>query len=159
MHEEKDKKEFILKFLKHINLGNKDEIIDFNSKTSHIHLAIWIFLLISIVSMVFFPNYFPIQKFIEKSQFLNDCHIDYELVKTIMIFISFAFIIRIYTIWIERNELIESLSGFRILLDYMRVDELALVKNLKLIFPNLEEFEIVDFTKAVFVSKLWILSK
>ncbi|MCW7474143.1 hypothetical protein CH354_04485 [Leptospira levettii] len=155
MHEDKDKKEFILKFLEHINLGNKNEIIDFNSKTSHIHLAIWIFLFISTVSMIFFPKQFPIQNFLENSKCLKDCLIDYELVKTIMIFISFAFIIRIYTIWIERNELIESLSGFRILLDYMRVDELALIKNLKLIFPNLEEFEIVDFTKAVFVSKLW----
>ncbi|MCW7507471.1 hypothetical protein ND816_06480 [Leptospira levettii] len=56
MHEEADKKECILKFLKHINLTNKDEIIDFNSKTSRIHLAIWIFPLMSIVSMIFFPN-------------------------------------------------------------------------------------------------------
>ncbi|TGL18535.1 hypothetical protein EHQ42_06685 [Leptospira levettii] len=56
MHEEADKKECILKFLKHINLANKDQIIDFNAKTSHIHLAIWIFFLISIVSMIFFPN-------------------------------------------------------------------------------------------------------
>ncbi|WP_244245582.1 hypothetical protein [Leptospira kemamanensis] len=47
----------------------------------------------------------------------------------------------------------------RILLDYMRVDELTFIKNLKLIFPNLEEFEIIDFTKAVFISKLWIKSK
>ncbi|MBL0954782.1 MAG: hypothetical protein IBJ01_08465 [Leptospira sp.] len=54
MHEEADKKEFIQKFLKHIKLTNKDEIFDFNSKTSHIHLAIWIFFLISIVSMSFF---------------------------------------------------------------------------------------------------------
>lgn len=29
MHEEADKKECILKFLKHINLANKDEIVDF----------------------------------------------------------------------------------------------------------------------------------
>ncbi|XDD46637.1 hypothetical protein AB3N60_00670 [Leptospira sp. WS39.C2] len=155
MHEEADKKEFISKFLKHINLGNQDEIEDFNSKTSHIHIAIWIFLFVSIVSMILFPNYFPIQKFTKKSEILNKCEIDYDDVKTFMIFISFVMFIRIYTIWIIRKELIESLHGLRILLDYMRVDELSLVKNLKLIFPKLEEFEIMDFTKAVFISKLW----
>ncbi|TGL24207.1 hypothetical protein EHQ46_03565 [Leptospira yanagawae] len=156
MHEEADKKEFIVKFLNHINLGTQEEIILFTSKTSHIQIAVLIFFLVSIISIMVFPNFFPLYKLVNHSSILKFLNLNHNDVFIFLMITTFILCIKIYAFWKERNELIQSLNGFRILLDYMRVDELSLVKYLKQTFPDLAEFEIVDFTKAVFVSKLLV---
>lgn len=160
MHEEADKKEFISKFLNHINLGNEDEISDFNSKTSHIYFAAWVFLFISLTSLVLFPNNFPFYHFFSHSKLIKAISVSHYDVKS-FIFITFCVasfysLIKSYSIWIQRKDLIQSLYGLRILLDYMRVDEFSFIKNLKVLFPKLEDFEITDFAKTVFNSKLKI---
>ncbi|MDF3821538.1 hypothetical protein P3G55_16660 [Leptospira sp. 96542] len=155
MNEESDKKEFIEKFLIHINLKNADELIYFNAKTSHIYFAGWVFLLISITSVLIFPEYFPFYKFILNSKITNFLHITYEKLNNIMLLFSFISLVKAYSIYIRRNELIKSLYGLKILLEYMRVDEVSFFNNLKRIYPNVEDFEIATFTSSVFEAKIF----
>ncbi|TGM19425.1 hypothetical protein [Leptospira meyeri] len=156
MHEKEDKQEFIFKFLKHIKLGTDDELIFFNAKTSHIYFAGWVFLFVSITSIFLFPKYFTFYQDFLKFDLFNKMGLNQENVKLLVFILSFLTFVKSYSIWIQRKELLESLYGLRILLDYMRVDEVSFFQNVKQIFPNLEDFEIADFTKAVFASKLII---
>ncbi|MBM9548345.1 hypothetical protein JWG40_15065 [Leptospira sp. 201903074] len=156
MHEEADKHEFISKFLNHIKLGEDEEIIFFNSKTSHIYFACWFFLFISVTSILFFPEQFPFYRNFLQSKLFKILNLSQENFRLLIFFASFITFIKSYSIWIQRKELLQSLYGLRILLNYMRVDEFSFFHNLKRIFPNLEDFEIADFAKAVFANKLII---
>lgn len=156
MHEEADKNEFISKFLTHINLGDEYEMIKFNSKTSHIYFAAWVFLFISLISILFFPKYFPFYQFFLNSNLVKASGISHDNIKSLMFIASFLSLIKSYSIWIQRKELIQSLFGLRILLEYMRVDEISFFNNLKLIFPKLEDYEIAEFTNTVFINKVLI---
>ncbi|ABZ96118.1 Hypothetical protein LBF_5027 (plasmid) [Leptospira biflexa serovar Patoc strain 'Patoc 1 (Ames)'] len=154
MIESNDKKSFITKFLNHIQLGTEDELVLFNSRISFINITFWIFIFAFLTALIIKPDYFSFYNIFTKSNILKFLNINKEDLKILLFLANFSVFVYIAYITRSRKEKIESLFGLRILLDYMRVDESEFLKELKNIFPTLNEFELIEFTNAVFTKRL-----
>jgi hypothetical protein len=154
MNDTEDKRLAIAKFLNHIDLGKEDKIVSFNSKISYLNLSFWIFLFVFFTALVIKPEYFSIYKLIVKSQILDLFNINKDNFQFIVMIFDFAILTYIFYIHRLRIGTIESLYGLKILLEYMRVDEVYFFNTLKHIFPNLPDFELAEFTNSVFTRRI-----
>ncbi|WCL51031.1 hypothetical protein [Leptospira sp. GIMC2001] len=150
MHELKDKSDFISKYLDYLSLGDKDKLFEFNLKTSYFFIILWFIVLLFFTGFLIVSDRKILSIAHDLTKIFKYIEINYVHLKVFNLVMLIISSNRLNAAFNRRNRLLNNLQGFRILLDYMRVDEKDLFKNLQIIFPRVDTIELMNFSKSAF---------